>query len=522
MFNKKNISTLLTFLITYYFVNKMTWMYIDKIYSLPLFALLFFFAYKKKSISILLTSIIVYYFCNYILGIIHPYNLLIYMFAITISILITCRYPLFFLFFIILLYEKFFQTYPFWILPWQFEDFSIYLLFMGIFLQLIMNKFKLKLGTNNYYFKYILLIFTVIIITTFIGSYLIFDQPINSLIFRARRYSLYFIFLYLCLAEFKIDQIDKYISCIVFVTIIINVLLIIDAKIVGTFFVFKYAAANGVSGTRGGNVRIAVISLLTVFTYFYLLSTIKFNKKLTIKFLSMLGMTVIMYQIVFVLMTKQIFIPVILTTIIFLTTTKNLISKIFFFSIISVFLLSTAIFFLNNQEALEQSTYYKIIERTKSDIKNIDEENPIATRVKGIKFFFQYFKQTGFLGMGMNSSTNESSPIYKGGEQGYGFTDLGFFAIFFRFGIFSVILIIVILNRVFKDLIFIQKNSDTKHKILANSTIYFFISSIIFLPALKIFFYEQNCLYYGIFFYIIYKLKSEIILQNTQNSVASV
>ncbi len=68
----------------------------------------------------------------------------------------------------------------------------------------------------------------------------------------------------------------------------------------------------------------------------------------------------------------------------------------------------------------------------------------------------------------------------------------------------------------------IQKNANTKNKILANSMIYFFISQIIFLPATKIFFTESNCFYWGIFFYIIYKLKSEITLQNTQKAVVSV
>ena len=119
------------------------------------------------------------------------------------------------------------------------------------------------------------------------------------------------------------------------------------------------------------------------------------------------------------------------------------------------------------------------------------------------------------MGIGMTSVKNKNSPENIGLENGYVFSDLGIFSIIYRFGLLSLIVIAIILNRVFRDLTFIQKNVGTQQKILANALIYLFINNIIFLPTTKIFFTEGP-FYYGIFFYIIYKLKSDIIPQEKQ------
>jgi len=161
---------------------------------------------NKKNILILLTLLITYFCCNKIIRIMPVGYLLYNMFQFTFIFIMVYRFPAFYLIFIIVIYEKFFQTIPVWIQPWKFMDYTIILVSMGIIVQLIKNRFSLKLGTNNYYFRFILYIFLVIFSCIFIGSYLVFNQPVNSLIFRARPYFLYLIFLYLCLAKFNINQ----------------------------------------------------------------------------------------------------------------------------------------------------------------------------------------------------------------------------------------------------------------------------------------------------------------------------
>ncbi len=469
----------------------------------------------KKIIILILSSLISYYCINMFIKMF--YFQLIYIPFIVLLIIIAYKTPLVFLIILTMFYEMFFQMYPFWIPPWQFRDFTILILCTGIIVQLIKNGFRLKLGTNNYYYKYILLIFAIIFLTIFFGSYLILDQNINSLIFRGRPYFLYLVFLYLCLSEFNIDQINKYILFIVFSAVIVSLLLIIDAKLLGGFKIFIYASINGVSGLRGGNIRIAVFVFMTLFSYFYLLSTIKITKNPKMRLLSILSLAIITYQIVFILMTRQILVYLFMTTILFLVNIKSLFFKTFIYCTLSLTLLGVILFYLNNPILAEETFFFKILERTKVEAAKKDEGN-IGIRIKGIKFYYTYFKKTYFIGMGMTAVTDENSPEYIGSKKGLLFTDLGFFAVLYRFGIFSIILSAVIFTRVFKDLSFIQKNGNARHKTIANSLTYFLISTIIFLPVLKGFFNEGHALYYGIIFYIIYKLKSEITLQNTRNA----
>ena len=72
------------------------------------------------------------------------------------------------------------------------------------------------------------------------------------------------------------------------------------------------------------------------------------------------------------------------------------------------------------------------------------------------------------------SPMSETTPEYEGrNHRGrYLLADLGMYAILVRFGIFSIIAIAVILTRVFKDLIFIQKDENIEYQIIANSMVY--------------------------------------------------
>ncbi|MCP4761575.1 MAG: hypothetical protein GY870_07320 [archaeon] len=301
-------------------------------------------------------------------------------------------------------------------------------------------------------------------------------------------------------------------------SVIISLLIIIDAKLLGGGKIFIYATVNGISGMRAGSFRIFTYVTMTVITYFYLLSTIKFNKKPIIKFLALVGWLIITCQLSFCNMTRQLLLVLFMSTVLFLFNIKAIFPKTIIWCTLGLGLLFAILISLNNKELVEKSTYYKLYERTKYESSK-DEEGTIAVRIKGIKYFYPYFLQTSYIGMGMMSVNEPGNPISVAAkEHGFLFADLGFFSIIYRYGIFSIIAIVVILTLVFRDLLYIQKHGNIKYKIIASSFIYYYISKIIFLPISTIFFVEFYALYNGIIFYITYKLKSEIHLQDANKA----
>jgi len=266
--------------------------------------------------------------------------------------------------------------------------------------------------------------------------------------------------------------------------------------------------SNGISGLRGGSVRIFTYSFITVWAYFYLLSAIRFQKGKNKIILLSISWALIAFQLFFCNMSRQLMLMVSLTTLLFLFHLQG-ISQLIIGSTACGLIAFTAIVVLNNDNLLENNSAYKIIHNTQYEAVQSSKGN-IAVRLNGIKYFYPYFKKTGFLGMGMMSVTDKNSPAKWAIEHGYLFGDLAFFAILFRFGIFAVIFIIYVLWRVFKDLQLIQNTGDIEYKIIANCLIYLFISKIIFLPSSTLFFHEVSCLYYGMLFYFIYRLKSDV------------
>ena len=471
----------------------------------------------KKIIGILFTFLISFYCCFKIIEIFG--NRLIYLPLIAAIIITAYKAPLLYLIIIVIIYEMLFQTILVPIKPWQFVDASILLVFIGFIVQFIKNGFNLKFDKKNYYIRFIFLILLIVYFTIFVGSYLIYNQPINTLLFRPRAFYLYLIFLYLIMADFNTTQIKKIILFIIISSVLVSALVIIDAKLLGGYKIFQYAFLMGVAGERGGAIRIATYSYPIVFAYFYLLSFMRFNRNITWKFIALLGWLIITYQLVFILMTRNLLIMIIMTTGVFLFNLRVLISKTFILCSIGVVILFTTLIFLNNQSLLEKTTYFKMFVETKTRVEK--SKSTIELRIDGAKFFFPYFLKTAGLGMGIMSPMSENTPEYEGrnnAKRRYLFADLGFIAIIYRFGIFSIIAVAVILTRIFKDLIFIQKDENIEYQIIANSIIYLFISEIIFLPMSKIFFTDQRCLYYGLLFYIIYKLKSAATINASKNT----
>jgi len=389
---------------------------------------------NKKNMANLVIIIITYYICKTIIGV--YYNLFLILPVLAGIYYLAHRKPLLFIIFAVIIYEQFFQTRSMlYMRPWFYADLTVMFIFGGIAVQLMRTNFRLNLGNNNYYFWFILLILSIIFFTIFFGSYLIHDQPPETLIFRARPFFLYFVFLYLCLTDFSPDQIYKFIQFLAVSAVIISILVIIDAKLLGGGIIFKMAMNNGISGMRGGSVRLVLYSFVTIFAYFYFLAMIKFSKDSTIKLLSFLSWLIILFQLVFCFMTRQVLLMIFMTTLLFLLNIKNMIFKVIVYATLAGVFLFSVLFGLSNPDLVYESSYYKLFEKTRADTAGKETGN-ITHRLNGIKFFYPYFEETFYLGMGMSTIRSETSPVAAAAKQGYLFTDLGLFAILFRFGIF--------------------------------------------------------------------------------------
>lgn len=438
---------------------------------------------------------------------------LYFLVGISIFILaaIALKSPLLFLILMVIIYEKGFQTIDFGIPHWMYvENIAVIFLVIGLIIQFIKGKFGDYFIKEDIYFRYVLLIFLIVFSSIFIGSWWILNQPIETLIFRTREFFLYLIFLYLTMANFNCGQIKRFIKFGAYSAIIISILVIIDAKLLGGGKIFHLAMSNGVSGVRTGAVRIFTYPFITIWAYFYLLSVIRFEKEIIRKVLYIIFILIISYQIIFCNMTRQIIVMLFLTTILYFFNLKFF-SKIIITSTIGVIIILAGIIYANNSNLLKNSFFYKITQVTQYEATQTMEGN-IAIRLNAIKYFYPYFKKTGFLGIGTMSFSYENSPVRIGAKKGYIFGDLGFFAILFRFGVFSVIFIIFVLKSIFKDLRFIEaEESYSEIKIIADSLIYLFISQIILLPTSTIFFGGHYILYYGIIFYFISRIKKDVV-----------
>ena len=459
----------------------------------------------KNILPAVFLSFIIAFFCGFLM--VNNYILLVGIIGLVVLAILASKSPLVFLISIVIIYAKGFQIIDFGIPHWMYKDVALIALGVGLLVQFIKNGYRLHASNKNVYFRYICLIFSIVFLSIFIGSWWIYKQPINTLVFRARAFLLYFIFLYLLMVNFNSEQIKKFIKFVLYSALIVSVLVIIDAKLLGGGKIFNLAMSNGVSGYRFGAVRIFTYPFVTIWAYFYLLSNIRFNPNNFKKAFYALGLGLIIFQLIFCNMTRQILVMLLLSTAVFmirLKTTSRILIGCFIGGIITLIVLTYSFsgeFSMNNILGnFVQQTQYEAGQTT---------EGNIAIRRNAIKYFYPYFEKTRFLGIGMMSVTHKDSPISVGSSKGYIFADLGFFAILFRFGIFAVMLIFFVLKRVFKDLCCIQKTKDIETKIIANSLIYVFVSKIILLPTSTIFFSESSCLYYAILFYFICRMRRD-------------
>lgn len=423
-------------------------------------------------------------------------------------VFLSIKSPLIFLFIVFLVHERGFETINYGIDHWVYPDIALVILMAGIVSQLTAGKFNLKEASKNSYLKFIIAILLLVHLSIFLGGYCMFNQPIDSLIFRPRAFYFYFVFLFLLMSDFKFKDIKIFMHIVLLLAIGISVLLIVDAKVLGGGRIFNLAMLNGISGTRLGSARIATYIFMTVWMYFYLLARLKHCKKPLLKFLYITFLALILYQMVFVAMIRQLFIMMLLATGIFLLSLK-MNRKIMAILISIIFLCLIIYYFAYNDFVFKESYFYKLTEHTLTEIQKTSEGN-FAVRLNAARFFYPYFQKTFFLGMGILSPTYKNSPVCIGLEYGYNFSDLGIISVIYRFGLLAILTIVLLLKKAFYDLRLIIKGSNGEAKTIAESIFYLLICLIVLILPTTIFFNGGDSFYYAIILYFIYRMKKDL------------
>jgi len=432
---------------------------------------------------------------------------------VIVLVILAAKFPFLFLMILFIINEKGFKTIDFGIEHWQYTDIALLALGLGIIVQFFRNALKLKelfsQISQNIYFKYILLILILVHLSTYIGGHLISGQPLNTLLFKAREFYLYLVFLYLFMADFDLRQIKKFLTLALFTTFCVSILVVIDAKLLGSGSIFQLAMTDGISGLRLHSVRISVNHFMAAWVYFYLLSSIRFKQSGFKKIFYIIFAVIILYQLIFIGMGRQVMIQILLTTILFISTTKSNIKLTLICAIFAMCIL-TATFFLNYTDVLQNNFVYRLIVKTLYEA-SITHGSSIAIRMDGIKYFFPYFMRSPFLGIGLLSSTYKNSPVTVGLQMGYNFADFGIFSTLFRFGLLSILLTILMVKSIFSDLKSSYPISSEGTRIIISSIIYLFIYLIILVPSATVFFYGSSCLYFGILLYFVYRIKQNTV-----------
>lgn len=422
---------------------------------------------------------------------------------------LSVRYPLGFFILILVIFERCFQTIDLGLQPWMYKDIALALLVPALLLQwAIAIKEGRSFAPRDRYAVFIFLIWAVVFGTMIIGSFLLLEQPLNTLLFRTRAAFLLLIFFYLYLVNFSVIQIKKFFDFLFWSALIVSILVILDAKLLGGGKIFKLAMHNGVSGVRGGAVRIFTYVTASVMVFYYIMAVLRVKKFVTGRQWLILAWFVMIFQFFFCNMTRQLMLQFAAVILLYIITMSAHIRK-WLLPIMAVVVLLGALVFVWSEGRVGSKQLAAIVEKTQTELDSPRDGN-VAVRKNGFAFYYPYLQKTWFIGMGITSTTYPGSPEMKGDAKGYLMADLGFVATFLKFGIPGILATLVFFSFIFIDLKYIYQKGSEEVRVLALAIFYFMLGQVATLPTSTMFFSQWDVFYSGIFFYFIYRLKKEV------------
>lgn len=160
------------------------------------------------------------------------------------------------------------------------------------------------------------------------------------------------------------------------------------------------------------------------------------------------------------------------------------------------------------QFEVAKKTFQSIFFTTSEDY--VAKEGTIGVRLEGMKFNFQIFRESGYLGIGILSDRLPPTDPYYYGRVIYLFNpnDHGIFAVIYRFGPLGIFFTIIVLVRVYNDLKVIRKYGNYSQYQIAMAIHLVFVGELIGLS--HIFWKPDNSYSFGLLFYMIWRMRKDV------------
>ncbi len=353
---------------------------------------------------------------------------------------------------------------------------------------------------HNFYFRSILGIIVVVIIPIITTSIFSYGQPLSVLIRRPLMYAGFLIFPLLFFVGPDKKFPERWMNIFVAISIVAAILTTLASMYPNiTYFLNEETVSNRFGKTRIGRIMETPILI----AFFYCLS-ILFNIK--IKFRSFIFLLIcialLIYPTIFVNLSRGKIIGICLTFIFFIVYHLSRRKSLPLISIIIILLFSYLSF---SEDTVSTNIFTQVSESVKQEL--LMKDGTIGQRISGIEYYYDEFRQSSFIGIGMVSAEESiENPISYGQfYYRYNFNDLGFFGVILQFGFPAIILTIIILRRIFNDLIFIMQYGNVASQNLAMGLYLYLIYGCITFQHL--FFLGKNSFYFGIIFYLVYHMR---------------
>jgi hypothetical protein len=143
------------------------------------------------------------------------------------------------------------------------------------------------------------------------------------------------------------------------------------------------------------------------------------------------------------------------------------------------------------------------LDMSRQGLKNADNMS-VYVRQKGMKFYFDQFVQTGYIGIGWISSTGKTTynnEIVKANLSGMKLVDLGIFEVIFRYGILGLLIYARFLWVALRQVNFLSRHGDDMTRVIAVTVGMFLTAKLVSVNT--IFFFPAHCLFYAVLMYVL-------------------
>jgi hypothetical protein len=256
---------------------------------------------------------------------------------------------------------------------------------------------------------------------------------------------------------------------------------------------------------RYGRSRLTVLWSMTPLLIhgvsFFWVKVTDYSVRLKKKVPSLLCLAIYLYYILFVTMSRKMFISlaiVFIASIIISSSPKRLL-HVLVVAILGGLLMN---FLLDGILITEFNNIFSSMSEEASG-----SSGNIGIRLSGMKYYFDYFLKSDLLGIGFTPGSSKNEIMYGFLTYGYNVSDQGTIGMVFMFGIPSLVISFLIFHRVFKDLYNILAKSGERARIIAKTLIIAFVYRIVAITHL--FYWHQEAIWWGIFLFMVYQLVEE-------------